>query len=69
VQGIGAAILAPSTLALLQTSFPEGPERTRAAYVGLDGDRTGAELVGQRLDAVGPIPEDAPVMTATRPMF
>jgi EmrB/QacA subfamily drug resistance transporter len=30
VQGLGAAILAPSTLALLQTSFPEGPERTRA---------------------------------------
>jgi EmrB/QacA subfamily drug resistance transporter len=30
VQGIGAAVLAPSTLALLQTSFPEGPERTRA---------------------------------------
>lgn len=30
VQGIGAAILAPSTLALLQTTFPEGPERTRA---------------------------------------
>jgi EmrB/QacA subfamily drug resistance transporter len=30
VQGVGAAILAPSTLALLQTSFPEGPERSRA---------------------------------------
>jgi MFS family permease len=30
VQGIGAATLAPSTLALLQTTFPEGPERTRA---------------------------------------
>src|SRR3954465_12405653 len=30
VQGIGAAILAPSTLALLSTSFPEGPQRTRA---------------------------------------
>ena len=30
VQGAGAAILAPSTLALLQTSFGEGPERTRA---------------------------------------
>jgi EmrB/QacA subfamily drug resistance transporter len=30
VQGAGAAILAPSTLALLQTSFQEGPERTRA---------------------------------------
>lgn len=30
VQGLGAAILAPSTLALLQTTFVEGDERTRA---------------------------------------
>jgi EmrB/QacA subfamily drug resistance transporter len=30
IQGIGAAILAPSTLALLQTNFAEGQERTRA---------------------------------------
>lgn len=30
VQGLGAAILAPSTLALLQTTFVEGTERTRA---------------------------------------
>ncbi|WP_417260442.1 MULTISPECIES: MFS transporter [Alphaproteobacteria] len=30
IQGIGSAILAPSTLALLQTNFPAGPERTRA---------------------------------------
>ncbi len=30
VQGFGAAILAPSTLALLSYSFPEGRERTRA---------------------------------------
>jgi len=35
VQGVGAAILAPSTLALLQSNFAEGPERTRAvAYYG-----------------------------------
>jgi EmrB/QacA subfamily drug resistance transporter len=35
VQGAGAAIAAPSTLALLTTSFPEGPQRTRAvAYYG-----------------------------------
>jgi EmrB/QacA subfamily drug resistance transporter len=35
LQGVGAAILAPSTLALLSTSFPEGSERTRAvAYYG-----------------------------------
>jgi len=30
IQGIGAAVLAPSTLALLTVSFPEGRERTRA---------------------------------------
>jgi EmrB/QacA subfamily drug resistance transporter len=30
VQGFGSAILAPSTLALLQTNFAAGPERTRA---------------------------------------
>ncbi|BDT66669.1 putative MFS-type transporter EfpA [Comamonadaceae bacterium OS-1] len=30
IQGVGAAILAPSTLALLSTHFAEGPERTRA---------------------------------------
>jgi MFS family permease len=34
-QGVGAATLAPSTLALLSASFPEGPQRTRAvAYYG-----------------------------------
>lgn len=30
IQGIGAAVLAPSTLALLQTNFAEGDERIRA---------------------------------------
>jgi EmrB/QacA subfamily drug resistance transporter len=30
IQGLGSAILAPSTLALLQTNFDEGEERTRA---------------------------------------
>lgn len=35
VQGVGAAVLAPSTLALLSTHFPEGPARTRAlGYYG-----------------------------------
>lgn len=35
LQGAGAAVLAPSTLALLTASFAEGPERTRAvAYYG-----------------------------------
>jgi EmrB/QacA subfamily drug resistance transporter len=38
VQGLGAAILAPSTLALLQTSFRPGTQRTRAvAYYGSIG--------------------------------
>lgn len=36
---MGAAILAPSTLALLSVNFPEGPERTRA--VGLYGATAG----------------------------
>lgn len=35
LQGVGAAILAPATLALLSTNFAEGPELTRAvAYYG-----------------------------------
>nr|WP_321269951.1 MFS transporter [uncultured Tolumonas sp.] len=35
IQGIGAAILAPSTLALLTTNFAEGPERNNAvSYYG-----------------------------------
>jgi EmrB/QacA subfamily drug resistance transporter len=35
LQGVGAAILAPSTLSMLQTSFAAGRERTRAvAYYG-----------------------------------
>jgi EmrB/QacA subfamily drug resistance transporter len=35
LQGIGAAIVAPSSLALLMASFPEGPSRSRAVgYYG-----------------------------------
>jgi MFS family permease len=47
VQGIGAAILAPSTLALLSTSFPEDPQRTRAmaAYGALAGIGTSTGLI------------------------
>jgi EmrB/QacA subfamily drug resistance transporter len=47
VQGIGAAILAPSTLALLSTSFPEGAQRTRAmaAYGALAGIGTSIGLI------------------------
>src|SRR4051812_2729397 len=47
VQGVGAAILAPSTLALLSTSFPEGPRRSRAmaAYGALAGIGTAFGLI------------------------
>jgi MFS family permease len=48
VQGVGAAMLAPSTLALLSTSFPEGSQRTRAmaAYGALAGIGTAFGLIG-----------------------
>src|SRR3954466_11318952 len=47
VQGVGAATLAPSTLALLSASFPEGPQRTRAmaAYGALAGIGTSVGLI------------------------
>jgi MFS family permease len=47
VQGVGAATLAPSTLALLSASFPEGPQRTRAmaAYGALAGIGTAFGLI------------------------
>src|SRR4051812_36014975 len=47
VQGVGAAALAPSTLALLSTSFPEGEQRARAmaAYGALAGIGTAAGLI------------------------
>jgi MFS family permease len=46
-QGVGAAMLAPSTLALLSTSFPEGPQRARAmaAYGALAGIGTAFGLI------------------------
>jgi EmrB/QacA subfamily drug resistance transporter len=46
-QGIGAAVAAPSTLALLQVSFREGPERTRAvgAYSAVSGGGGSVGLV------------------------
>jgi MFS family permease len=46
VQGIGAAILAPWTLALLVHSLPEGPRGTRAmaAYGALAGSGTSVGL-------------------------
>ena len=54
VQGVGAAIAAPSTLALLTTTLPRGPERTRAiAYysaVAGGGGSVGLVLGGMLTD-------------------
>ncbi|WDS36493.1 MFS transporter [Pseudoxanthomonas sp.] len=56
VQGMGAAVLAPSTLALLSVSFPEGPGRTRAlAWYGATagiGASVGLVLGGVIADAL-----------------
>ncbi len=50
VQGVGAAMIAPNTLALLAANFPEGPRRTRAlsvyATVALTGGSIGLFLGG-----------------------
>ena len=47
LQGVGAAILAPSTLALLTAGFPKGPERNRAvvAYGSVAGIGSALGLV------------------------
>lgn len=47
IQGVGAATLAPATLALLSTSFREGHERTRAmaAYGALAGIATSLGMI------------------------
>jgi len=47
LQGVGAAILAPTSLALVTASFPEGPERSRAvaAYAAVAGIGASAGLV------------------------
>src|SRR4051794_2801960 len=54
VQGAGAAIAAPSTLALLTTIFPEGHERTRAvalySAVASGGGSAGLVLGGMLTD-------------------
>jgi EmrB/QacA subfamily drug resistance transporter len=44
IQGVGAAVLAPSTLALLSTHFIEGPERTRALSLYAAAAGVGATL-------------------------
>ncbi|GAB2795600.1 MFS transporter [Amycolatopsis magusensis] len=50
VQGIGAAVLAPATLTVLTSTFPEGPRRTRAlamwTAVGIAGGTAGNLLGG-----------------------
>ena len=51
IQGAGAAIVAPAALSLITTSFPEGPERTRA--IGLYGAVSSVGFVaGQVLGGV-----------------
>ncbi|TBW33291.1 MFS transporter [Siculibacillus lacustris] len=47
VQGFGSAVLAPSTLALIQTNFAAGPERTRAValYGAIAGIASSVGLV------------------------
>jgi EmrB/QacA subfamily drug resistance transporter len=56
VQGVGAAVLAPSTLAMLSTNFEEGPDRARAiAYYGATagiGASLGLVLGGVLADAL-----------------
>lgn len=50
VQGIGGAVLAPATLAILTATFPEGPRRTQAiatwTMTGAVGGAVGAVLGG-----------------------
>ncbi len=50
LQGVGAAMIAPNTLALLAANFPEGPRRNRAlsvyATIGLTGGSIGLLLGG-----------------------
>jgi len=44
IQGVGAAVLAPSTLALLSVHFAEGPARTRALALYAAAAGVGASL-------------------------
>ncbi|MDX6655742.1 MAG: hypothetical protein QOH62_535 [Solirubrobacteraceae bacterium] len=57
LQGIGGAVMSPATLAIIMTSFAEGPERNRAlgvwgAMAGLGGS-SGALLGGILTDGLG----------------
>src|SRR3954471_1321084 len=55
IQGIGAAILSPATLAIITTSFDEGPQRNRAlgawGAVGAIGATAGVLLGGVLTEA------------------
>jgi EmrB/QacA subfamily drug resistance transporter len=54
VQGLSAAVMAPTALALVMTTFPEGPERNKALAVwgGLGGvGATAGMLIGGTLTA------------------
>lgn len=56
VQGLGAAVLAPITLTVLTTTFPEGPARVRAlaiwTAVSLTGGAAGNLLGGALTQAL-----------------
>lgn len=76
VQGIGSAILAPATLALLTATFPDGPERTRAvawygavagigASLGLVLGRVLADWLSWRAGFLVNVPIAAAMITAT----
>ncbi|WP_338763091.1 MFS transporter [Nocardia vulneris] len=57
LQGVGAAVLAPMTLALATSEFPEGPERTKSMSVwggaGAAGGAVGVVLSGVLTDHLG----------------
>jgi EmrB/QacA subfamily drug resistance transporter len=57
IQGIGAAILSPATLAIITTSFDEGPPRNRAlgiwGAIGAIGATAGVLLGGVLTEAFG----------------
>src|SRR4051794_36119845 len=55
-QGLGGAVVAPATLSILTTGFPEGPERNRAlglwGAMGAIGGASGALLGGLLTEAL-----------------
>ncbi|WP_410210825.1 MFS transporter [Aquirhabdus sp.] len=80
IQGVGAAVLAPSTLALLSTNFAEGPERTRAlslyaaaaglgAILGLVLGGLVADLISWRVGFFINLPIGIALITGARRYF